>query len=57
MRNKLIAKSSDYIVGFIPVGVDAKGTKSTLEYARDYNKKYKIINQEKHNEDNDECGW
>ena len=44
MRNKLIAKSSDYIVGFIPIGVDAKGTKSTLEYARDYNKKYKIIN-------------
>ena len=44
MRNKLIAKSSDYIVGFIPFGVDAKGTKSTLEYARDYDKKYKIIN-------------
>ena len=44
MRNKAIARSSDYIIGFIPNGVEAKGTMSTLDYAKDYNKKYKIIN-------------
>lgn len=44
MRNKAIARSSDYIIGFIPIGVEAKGTRSTLQYAGEYNKKYKIIN-------------
>ena len=44
MRNKSIAKSSDYIIGFIPYGVEAKGTMSTLQYAEEYDKKFKILN-------------
>ena len=43
MRNKSIAKSSDYIIGFIPYGVEAKGTMSTLNYAKKFDKKYIII--------------
>ena len=34
---------SDYIVGFIPDGVESKGTNSTLKYAKKFDKKTIII--------------
>ena len=43
VRNKIIAQASDYVVGFIPRGVDAPGTNSTLEYAQKFGKKTLII--------------
>ena len=42
-RNKIIAGTSDFIVGFIPEGVDAKGTINTLTYAKKFGKKRIII--------------
>jgi len=42
-RNKLIAKNSDYIVGFIPEGHTSNGTNSTLKYAQKFGKKTLII--------------
>ena len=33
-RNKIIAGTSDFIVGFIPEGVEAKGTMNVFEYAK-----------------------
>ena len=42
-RNKIIAGTSDFVVGFIPEGVDAKGTINTLSYAKKFNKKRIII--------------
>ena len=42
-RNKLIAKHSDYVVGFIPEGHISKGTNSTLTYAQKFGKKTLII--------------
>ena len=42
-RNKIIAGTSDYIVGFIPEGVEGKGTMSTLNYAKKFRKKCIII--------------
>ena len=42
-RNKLIAKNSDFVVGFIPVGHISKGTNSTLKYAEKEGKKTIII--------------
>ena len=42
-RNKIIAGTCDFIVGFIPEGVEAKGTKNVLEYAKKLNKKRIII--------------
>ena len=42
-RNKLIAKNSDYVVGFIPKGHISKGTNSTLKYAEKFGKKTIII--------------
>jgi len=38
-RNKIIAGTSDFIVAFIPEGVEANGTKNVLEYAKKLNKK------------------
>jgi len=42
-RNKIIAGTSDFIVAFIPEGVDSDGTFSTLTYAKKLNKKRIII--------------
>ena len=44
VRNKIIASVSDFIVAFIPDGVEAKGTTNTLEYAKKLDKKRIIIN-------------
>ena len=43
VRNKIIASVSDFIVAFIPEGVEAKGTANTLEYAKKLDKKRIII--------------
>ena len=43
-RNKIIAGTSDFIVGFIPDGVEGRGTLNTIEYAKKFEKKYIIIN-------------
>ena len=42
-RNKIIAGTSDFIVGFIQEGVEANGTMSTLKYAEKFDKKTIII--------------
>ena len=42
-RNKIIAGTSDFIVAFIPEGVQSDGTFSTLNYAKKFEKKYIII--------------
>jgi predicted Rossmann fold nucleotide-binding protein DprA/Smf involved in DNA uptake len=42
-RNKIIAGTSDFIVAFIPEGVEARGTMNTLEYAKKFDKKRIII--------------
>ena len=42
-RNKIIAGTADIIVGFIPEGVEAKGTLNTISYAKKFNKKNIII--------------
>ena len=42
-RNKIIAGTSDFVVGFIPEGVEAKGTINTLKYAEKFDKKTIII--------------
>ena len=43
-RNKIIAGTSDFIVAFIPEGVEANGTMNTLQYAKKFDKKRIIIN-------------
>ena len=42
-RNKIIAGTCDMVVGFIPEGVEARGTMSTIKYAEKFNKKTIII--------------
>ena len=42
-RNKIIAGTSDIVVGFIPEGVESNGTNSTLKYAEKFGKKTIII--------------
>ena len=42
-RNKIIAGTSDIIVGFIPEGVEGRGTMNTIDYAKKFDKKYVII--------------
>ena len=42
-RNKIIAGTSDMVVGFIPEGVESNGTMSTIKYAEKLNKKTIII--------------
>jgi len=42
-RNKIIAGTCDYIVGFIPEGVEANGTMNTIDYAKKMKKNYIII--------------
>jgi hypothetical protein len=39
----LIAKHSDYVVGFIPEGHTSNGTNNTLTYAQKFGKKTLII--------------
>ena len=43
-RNKIIAGTCDYVVGFIPDGIEANGTMNTLQYAEKFKKKTIIIN-------------
>ena len=43
-RNKIIAGTADFIVGFVPEGVEANGTMNTLKYAEKFKKKTIIIN-------------
>ena len=42
-RNKILAGTSDFIVAFIPNGIEAKGTMNALEYAKKLGKKRIII--------------
>ena len=42
-RNKIIAGTSDMVVGFIPEGIEANGTMSTIRYAEKFDKKTIII--------------
>ena len=42
-RNKIIAGTSDIVVGFIPEGYVSNGTDSTLKYAEKFGKKTIII--------------
>ena len=42
-RNKIIAGTSDMVVGFIPEGVEGRGTLNTIDYAKKFDKKYVII--------------
>ena len=38
-RNKIIAAYSNYIVAFVPRGVESKGSMSTINYAKKFGKK------------------
>ena len=42
-RNKIIAGTSDMVVGFIPEGIEGRGTLNTIDYAKKFEKKYIII--------------
>ena len=42
-RNKIIAGTCDYIVAFVPKGEPTRGTESTINYAKKFNKKIIII--------------
>ena len=42
-RNKIIAGICDMIIGFIPEGIEARGTLSTIKYAEKFGKKTIII--------------
>ena len=43
-RNKEIAKYSDKIIAFIPVGIKSNGTMNTIEHAQKMKKKVIILN-------------
>ena len=43
-RNKMVAKASDIVVGFIPKNIISNGTLHTIKEAKKLNKKVKIIN-------------
>ena len=43
-RNKEIAKYSDKIIAFIPVGIKSNGTMNTIEHAQKMKKKVVILN-------------
>ncbi len=43
VRNKIIAGTSDFVVAFIPEGIESKGTMSTIKYAEKFDKKTIII--------------
>ena len=42
-RNKIIAAYSDYVIAFIPRGVESKGSMSTIGYAKKFGKKHLVI--------------
>ena len=42
-RNKIIAGTCDFIVGFIPEGVESSGTMNTIDYAKKMKKNFIII--------------
>ena len=42
-RNKIIAAYCQYIVAFIPRGVEARGSSSTITYAKKFGKKTLVI--------------
>tara|TARA_Y100001938_G_C7995636_1_gene381910 strand:+ start:471 stop:872 length:402 start_codon:yes stop_codon:yes gene_type:complete len=42
-RNKIIAGTADFIVGFVPEGIEANGTMNTIEYGKKFKKKTIII--------------
>jgi predicted Rossmann fold nucleotide-binding protein DprA/Smf involved in DNA uptake len=42
-RNKIIAIYSEYIVAFIPRGIESKGSMSTIKYAKKFGKKTLVI--------------
>jgi len=42
-RNKIIAVYSQYIVAFIPRGVESRGAMSTINYAKKFGKKILVI--------------
>ena len=42
-RIKIIAGTSDFVVGFIPEGEEGRGTLNTISYAKKFEKKYIII--------------
>tara|TARA_Y100000593_G_scaffold74290_1_gene136640 strand:+ start:3206 stop:3607 length:402 start_codon:yes stop_codon:yes gene_type:complete len=44
VRNKIIAGTADFIVAFIPDGIESNGTMSTINYAKKFDKKFIIIN-------------
>jgi len=43
IRNKILAKSIDKLIAFVPDGDNAKGTASTVNYAIEFNKKVIVI--------------
>ena len=43
-RNKQIAIHSEFIVAFVPRGVESKGSMSTINYAKKFGKKTLVIN-------------
>ena len=43
-RNKQIAIHSEYVVAFIPRGVESPGSVSTINYAKKFGKKTLVIN-------------
>jgi len=42
-RNKILAKSIDRLIAFVPEGDNASGTASTVKYAMKFNKKVVVI--------------
>ena len=43
VRNKILAKSIDRLIAFVPDGDNAKGTVNTVNYAVEFNKKVVVI--------------
>ena len=43
VRNKIIASVSDFLVAFIPEGVEANGTMNAISYSKKMKKNYIII--------------
>ena len=43
VRNKIIAAYSEYVVAFVPRGVESNGAMSTINYAKKFGKKTLVI--------------
>jgi len=43
VRNKILAKSIDRLIAFVPEGDSARGTANTVNYAVEFNKKVIVI--------------